>query len=355
MNKNKLVPILIAIGIFLIGVVAGFFIFKKPTSNVQNKPSPSPVAASDESPNPNIKVEANGKIQNAIVPDSKNSINVLLSGMGGAGHDGGNLTDSITLANINYQNKVVKLIAIPRDLWVSGQKINLVYSKDGRNQFKYLVGQITGINVNYFINIDFGNFVSSIDLLGGIDINVPITWDDYFYPIKGKENELCGITPEKNAEINQKYSGFELEKQYPCRYEHLHFNKGPLHLDGEGALKYIRSRHSGQYGSDFARGERAQEILLAISKKILEKGISDPNNSLLKKFVSSVTTDINVTDLPNALKILGDLSLYKIIRVNLTDKNVLISGTSPAKAYILIPKEGSNNFEGVRTFLNKVE
>lgn len=351
MNKIKLIPALIIAGVFLVGIISGFLIFKKPIKNNQKEPSPSPVAASDENPNPNIQVSADGKIQNAIVPDSKNSINVLLSGMGGAGHDGGNLTDSITLANINYQNKVIKLIVIPRDLWVDGQKINSIYSTGAGSQFKYIVGQVTGINVNYFINIDFGNFVSSIDLLRGIDINVPITWDDYFYPIKGKENELCGITSEKNAEINQKYSGFELEKQYLCRYEYLHFDKGPLHLDGETALKYIRSRHSAQYGSDFARGERAQEILLAISKKILEKGISDPNNSLLKKFVSSVTTDINLTDLPNALKILGDLSSYKIVRVNLTDKNVLVSATSPARAYILVPKKGIEDFEDVRAFI----
>ncbi len=131
----------------MVGIIFGFFIFKKPIKNNQN----------DEKPNPDIKVAADSKIQNAIVPDSKNSINILLTGSGGVNHDGGNLTDSITLININYANRVIKLIAIPRDLWVSGQKINLVYSKDGRDQFKYLIGQVTGINVNYFINVDFGN------------------------------------------------------------------------------------------------------------------------------------------------------------------------------------------------------
>jgi anionic cell wall polymer biosynthesis LytR-Cps2A-Psr (LCP) family protein len=351
-NKNKLIRILIFAGIFIVGVVAGFLIFKKPVNkNNQIVSSPSPMAASDESPNPNIKVTADGKIQNAITPDSKNSINVLFSGVGGAGHDGGNLTDSITLANINYATRVIKLIAIPRDLWIGGQKINLIYSKDGANQFKYIVGQVTGINVNYSINIDFNNFITSVDALGGIDINVPITWDDYFYPIKGAENELCGISPEQNALLNQKYSGFELEKQYTCRYEHLHFEKGPLHLDGETALKYIRSRHSSQYGSDFARGERAQEVLLGISKKIMEKSLLDPNNSLLKTFAKSVATDINLAGLPDALKLLGDLSLYRTVRINLTDKNVLVSATSPAGAYILVPKTGTGNFEGVRTFI----
>lgn len=352
MNKKGFVSVLIVAAVFLIGTILGFIVFKKPNqATPQNNPSPTPVAASDEIPNPNIQASAGSKIQNAIVPDSKNSINIVFTGSGGAGHDGGNLTDSITLANVNYQTRVVKLIAIPRDLWVSGEKINLVYSKDGRNQFKYLVGQITGINVNYLINIDFGNFIKVVDALDGVDINVPITWNDYFYPVKGKENELCGISPEQNAEINRKYSGFELEKQYTCRYEHLHFEKGTMHLDGETAIKYIRSRHSSEYGSDFARGERSQEVLLGISKKIIEKSILDPNNSTLKKFTSSVATDIKLASLPDSLKLLGDLSSYKTVRVNLTDKNVLVSGTSPAGAYILIPKTGSENFEDVRSFI----
>lgn len=351
MNKKGFVSILIVAIVFLIGAVIGFIVFKKPAINNQTQPSPTASSVQDEISNPDIQASQGSKLQNSITPESKNSINIVLTGSGGAGHDGGNLTDSITLANINHESRVVKLIAIPRDLWVSGEKINLVYSKDGRNQFKYLIGQVTGINVNYFINIDFGNFISSINLLGGIDISVPITWDDYFYPIKGAENELCGIAPEENAEINRKYSGFELEKQYTCRYEHLHFDKGSLHLDGETALKYLRSRHSTQYGSDFARGERAQEVLLGIAKKIIEKNILGPNNQTLKKFASSVTTDIKLADLPSSLITLGDLSSYKTIHISLTDKNVLVSGTSPARAYILVPKKGLEKFEDVRTFI----
>ena len=350
MSKKNLLLILFSGGILFVGIVAGFLIFNKPN---KNKPLPSPISTLEDIPNPDIKVTADGKIQDTITPNSENSINVLLTGSGGANHDGGNLTDSITLANINYENKVVKLIAIPRDLWVSGEKINLVYSKDGRNQFKYLVGQVTGINVNYFINIDFSNFINAIDTLGGIDINIPITWDDYFYPVKGKENELCGFSPEYNAEVNKKYSGFELEKQFTCRYEHLHFDKGPLHLNGETALKYLRSRHSVEYGSDFARGERAQEALLGIGKKMLEKSIFDQNNATLKKFASSVATDIKLTSLPDALKLLGDLTSYKTVKINLTDKNVLISATSPAGAYILVPKKGIENFADVRAFIQQ--
>lgn len=66
-----------------------------------------------------------------------------------------------------------------------------------------------------------------------------------------------------------------------------------------------------------------------------------------------MATDINLASLPDALKTLGDLSSYQTVRVNLTDKNVLVSGTSPAGVYILVPKTGSENFADVRAFIQK--
>ena len=42
--------------------------------------------------------------------------------------------------------------------------------------------------------------------------------------IKGKENELCGLTNEKIEEVHKLYTGFELEKQFTCRYETISYN-----------------------------------------------------------------------------------------------------------------------------------
>jgi anionic cell wall polymer biosynthesis LytR-Cps2A-Psr (LCP) family protein len=353
-NLNPL-KILLFVFLFIIGFSVGY-VATKGISNLSQKDSSLPKVndtaskSSDEVPNPNIQVSGTENAPGTITPISANMVNILFLGMGGAGHDGGGLTDSITLASIDYVKKSINLIALPRDLWYGNQKINAAYAT-GANSLKFAVGQITGLNVNYFIAIDFGHFVSGVETLGGIDIENPKTWNDNFYPVVGKEQELCGFTPEYNAEINQKYKGFELEKLFICRYEQLHFEKGSIHLDGATALKYMRSRHSAEYGSDFARGERAQTVLIAIGKKLIENKLTNPNDATFKKLAGVVTSDIALTKVPEILKTLGDVGSYPVVHTYLTDQNVLTAATGPAGAYILVPKAGSGNFEAVRTFI----
>jgi anionic cell wall polymer biosynthesis LytR-Cps2A-Psr (LCP) family protein len=85
------------------------------------------------------------EVSSTLVTDSPDTFNILLLGYGGAGHDGGNLTDSITLASINTKEKEVVLISIPRDLWIAlpvdydnkqNYKINAAYAIGG-NENKY--------------------------------------------------------------------------------------------------------------------------------------------------------------------------------------------------------------------------
>jgi anionic cell wall polymer biosynthesis LytR-Cps2A-Psr (LCP) family protein len=278
-------------------------------------------------------------------------VNIVFLGKGGESHDGGGLTDSIIVAGFNYAAKEINLIAVPRDLWYSGRKINSVFSIEGSSGIKNDLSQITGLQINYFMSVDFSNFISAIDALGGIEADNPKTWEDNFYPIKGKEEELCGFTPEYNAEINQKYKGFQLEKQYVCRYEQLRFEKGPVKLDGATALKYVRSRHSVEYGSDFARGERAQAVLAGIGKKLISQNLLDQNLPVIKKLSGLVSSDLSLNKVAETIKLLGNLSAYKIRHTNLTDQNVLVGASGPGGAFILVPKAGQADFHAVRALI----
>jgi len=331
-----------------------FYSLAKKTSN------PTVNSPAESSPTPSIEVQEKEEVVPTIVPVKDNTLDILFLGMGGSGHDGGTLSDSITLARVNTVKKTVTLIAIPRDLWVpipSGgnnrvwQKINMAYAKGNGNLSKYVVGQTLAVAVDYFLAIDFNSFVSALNELGGIDVEVTKSWDDYFYPIKGQELATCNFTLEQINLFHQKYSGFELEKQFTCRYERLHFDQGLQHLDGETALKFVRSRHSAQYGGDFARGERAQAVLLAIGQKLLNQGLFDPNNAIFKKLVGVVKSDIALKDVAGILRSLGELKSYQIKRLYLTDQNVLTPAKSSSGAFILIPKAGSDNFDELRKFV----
>ena len=54
-----------------------------------------------------------------VESEQKGKINILLTGMGGEQHDGGDLTDTIILASLNNESKTVSLLSIPRDLYVN--------------------------------------------------------------------------------------------------------------------------------------------------------------------------------------------------------------------------------------------
>ena len=314
-------------------------------------------------------------------PITDEEFNILLLGMGGEGHSGGTLSDSITLININPEIKKTNIISIPRDLWVpiptdwnseTYNKINSSYAigiddsvrypnkktefrgkLGGGNLSKYVTEKVTGISIDYFIAIDFSSFVEIIDILGGIEVNVEKPFDDYFYPVKGLENETCGFSAEKIAEVHQKYSGFELEKQFTCRYEHLSLKKGKQNMDGETALKFVRSRHSDQYGGDFARSERQHEVLEALKERILSKNILGKGNEILEKLNNSVTTDININLLKETLEPLGNITQYQINHIYITEENVLTSSKSSSGQYILQPKSGQGNFQEIKNYIQE--
>lgn len=311
-------------------------------------------------------------------PDPTAPFNVLLLGYGGAGHDGGDLTDTMIVAHVEPKEKKVTLINIPRDLWVpiptNGQevqyfKINHAYwvglddtkypnkqqiytgRAGGGELAKYAVEKVIGQPIRYFASIDFGGFKEVIDALGGVDVNVPRTFDDKFYPIKGEEDNTCGFTNEELAEIHRRYSGFQLEQQFTCRYEHLHFDQGVTHMDGETALKFVRSRHSETDGGDFARSQRQQAVIAAVREKVLSLGIIDNFVPFVARFADVLRTDVSISDATTLLDVAGDPREYKLSTLVLSTDNVLKDAQSSDRQYILLPKAGQDNFSEVHKYI----
>jgi len=304
---------------------------------------------------------------------------LLILGYGGAGHSGGGLADANILVYIDSSTKKLSMISVPRDIWISlplrsdqsqSFKINhafaignddagypykepLFVGKDGGGELaKHAVAQVTGLPIDYYMAIDFSRFVAAIDALGGITVDVPVSFTDHYYPIPGNEELLCGFSPEKNAQINETYSGFELEKQFECRYETLEFSKGSTQMDGTTALKFIRSRHSSEHGGDFARGERTLAILNAIGKKLLSLGGLSRIDDFWEEYSHMVTTDIKEEDILTFLKKYSDASDYRRNTIGIND-NLLTGTTSSDGQSILIPRAGDQNFLNIHTFIQQ--
>lgn len=308
-----------------------------------------------------------------------NSINILLLGYGGEGHPGGTLSDVLMLAHIDVDTKKVFLISIPRDLWVDipirsdkseFYKINEAHAigtndtlyplkepqhkgeHGGGNLAKTVVSKVIGFPINYYVGVSFAGFEEAIDILEGIEVESPHTFDDYFYPVKGLENETCGFTGAEIELFHRMYSGFELEKQFTCRYEHLHFNEGLNEMDGPTALKFVRSRHSDQFGGDFSRSQRQMAVLYGVKEKLFDLGALDNTVEFFEKFSGSLKTDINKNIVKDITKLVTDPKSYTSYEINLSTDNVLANSTSSNGAYILIPKDGNGNFKGVQKYIH---
>jgi len=331
--KKILLAEILTLSIFLFGVFLGIIVSKKPTTN---KPV-STVSFGNVTPAP---INNNTKEEGIY--------NVALFGYGGVGHEGSLLTDSIIIIHVNTNTKVANMISIPRDLWVPGnEKINAAGITGFQNTMPVLTN-ITGLPINYYVSVNFGGFTKLIDNLGGITVNVPKTFDDPFYPILGQENNTCGFSEVQIFEFKNKFQGFELEKQFACRYEHLHFNAGVTNLDGETALKFVRSRHG---DSDFGRSLRQFAVLQGIGQKLITLRSMNKVNETVSTLFQLVKTDLDLGTIKSLLEVLGEPNAYKVNEIQLSTDNVLTSTTSSDKQSILIPKSGNFNFSEIKSYI----
>lgn len=265
-------------------------------------------------------------------------------GESGPGHQGATLTDTIIFTSVSKERTV--LLSIPRDIWYEPlkTKINSLYFYGGLPQEEEAIGEILGQRIDASVLVDFDLFVKTIDFLGGIDIYVEGTFDDFKYPIPGKEEDLCGG-----------------DKTFACRYEHIHFDQGWQHMDGETALKFARSRYAiGDEGTDYARSRRQQKVIAALKTRIFSPWFfSRPGNilGLLRVLSQGIKSDLKIDDLLSLGKILLEPSSKKM-------NTFVLDGWETAEGYLYHPQKHSSgqwvllpqgdNWEQVHQFVDSI-
>ncbi|MGH7245416.1 MAG: LCP family protein [Candidatus Levyibacteriota bacterium] len=316
--------------------------------------------------------------QAPALKETNGRTSILLLGTGGANHDGPNLTDTIIYATIDLKTDKVTLVSIPRDLWVAdvangnGGKINEAYA-DGQlnNQHKGLllaktiVGNVVGQPIHYGFRIDFGGFMKAVDLLGGIDVHVQNTLDDYNYPIDGKEDDACGHSA-IDVQTFMASAPADLAQWdfFPCRYMHLHVPAGVVHMDGQTALEFVRSRHGvGEEGSDFARSRRQQLVIEAFRAQALSAGtLFNPAKiiGLYTILKDSIDTDISQEDFGAFISLAQKLKSATIQSAVLDEGDavqnragLLTEGAvSVYNGFFLIPRVGETNYSEIQAYVS---
>ncbi len=257
-------------------------------------------------------------------------INILLLGVGGAGHDGGTLSDTIMVASIDPAGKTVAMLSIPRDLYVKipgygNAKINTSTSSGGPDLAKKVVSNILDLPMHYYVQLDFAGFSQAVDAVGGINVNNPAALRDLRYPCDTGRG-FCPFT----------------------------MPAGIQHLDGKLALKYSRCRH-GSCGSDFGRAARQQQVLLALRQKALDAAtLTNPIklNGLIDSVGDHVRTDLQPAEWQKLATIVKDLDVAKAT-TKVLDNSVdgLLadgSGKFPGAGSILVPRAGSFDYSEIQ-------
>lgn len=197
------------------------------------------------------------------------------------------LTDTLLLAQLSAQDQSLRLLSLPRDLYSDAYqtKINALYEygkeryPDEPERFtEEVLEEMTTVPIDYSFVISIDDLEKIIDIVGGIEIDVPNAFTDKLFPRQG-------------VDIATVHDPALL-------YETIEFHSGPQLMDGQHALQYMRSRHAeGDEGTDIARSNRQQLVLNSLLKKLQSELNPEVLGKLYRFYLDHYEKKITLTDL----------------------------------------------------------
>jgi len=334
LNYKKLLLTALGIAVFAVIILAGFRIVSWGGKIFQNK-------------SPFSFLSGFGQLflsnDQPMVGEDKGVVNILLLGIGGEGHEGANLTDTIILASIKLADNKneadqVSLFSIPRDFiarlpeGLEWRKINSAYAYGelkgnglGAKWITDIMEDLTGEKIPYYAVVDFDGFRQAIDDLGGVDVYIERSFTDSSFPDYRK-----GYLPT------------------------ISFKQGFEHMSGERALEFARSRHgTNNEGTDFARSRRQQKILAATKEKAGKLNLTSIStiNKLMNNFADHFRTNLQPWEIKRTYDLLKNLKIENITSITLDPTTGIVCNeiAQETGAYILTYCPQKNKSD-LRTF-----
>jgi LCP family protein required for cell wall assembly len=306
-----------------------------PTPGSSDEPLPSEDASPSPSPLPS-PVGTALPSQTPLPPwDGKERLNILLIGSDERAGEAGKRTDTLIVASIDPSTKRVALFSLPRDTVdvpippgparslfgrVYAGKVNSFYSAvanrpdlypgtdktRGYNGVKALLGELYGLDIRWFVEVNFEGFKTVVDTLGGVTINVQMPVSDDNYP--GDDGRL----------------------------RRVYIPAGVQHMTGEQALIYARSRHS---SSDFDRASRQQRILVSLREQTDVASVLPRIDTLIEALKSAIKTDIPITELPKLLSLADGIDIANVRSYVFAPEFWAHEIRSdPGRGYVIVPR-----------------
>jgi LCP family protein required for cell wall assembly len=231
-------------------------------------------------------------------------LNVLVLGVDTRPDDEemGSRTDTIMLVHVVPKTGDVKLLSVPRDLYVEvepGEKdrINAAYNFGGIDETINAVENYSGVPVDHYATIDFQGFEKVIDAMGGVRVDVG-------------------------------------EGQFPEKWR---MGEGVQRLNGHKAL--IFARYRGTPGADLDRMQRQRELVAALRSEALRWNTVKTLPEIMKVMDENVETDIGV----QSAMTLGQVLVRRGRHAEMTSQQ--LQGTPETLSNgdeVLIPDDGAN-------------
>ena len=217
------------------------------------------------------------------------------------------LTDTIMLCGYNPKTDQAMMLSIPRDTFIGknknrakgSDKINSLYAK-GPEATLEAVKEITGIDVEYYAVINNEMLIQMVDVIGGVEFDVP---------------------------INMKYDD-------PTQDLHINLKKGLQKIDGEKAEQLLRFRHNNdgssypvEYGdNDFGRMRTQREFMKATVSQTIKLKNLPKINSISKTVFNNLETNLSLDDALAYVAYASDVDLENMPMEQLPGKSEQCNG-----------------------------
>lgn len=188
------------------------------------------------------------------------------------------LTDTIMLCGYNPKTNQAMMLSIPRDTFIGknknrakgNDKINALYAK-GVDKTVEAVEELTGIDIDYYAVINNDLLVKMVDVVGGVQFEVPI----------------------------------DMDYDDPTQDLHIHLKKGMQTIDGEKAEQLLRFRHNNdgssypyEYGdNDYGRMRTQREFMKATMSQAIQPSNMLKYKDLVNAVMDNLETDMNIDDI----------------------------------------------------------
>lgn len=236
---------------------------------------------------------------------TRNTFNVYVSGIDTYGSiTTKSRSDVNMIMTVNPTTKTVLLTSIPRDYYIpfnvlGGQRDKLTHSGlYGVNETMQNVASYFGIDIDYFIRVNFDSLIDIVDSLGGIEVYNP-----------------------------QAFKNFEV---------------GKITLNGEEALAFSRERYSFEDG-DKERGRNQMRVITGIINKVLSPAIISNYSELMDKLHVSFQTNMSDEQIISLVRMqLDDMSPWTIQQQSVNGNGqTLYSPIYGSDLYMMVPDDKS--------------